>query len=326
VNTPPYGFRVVGHKASKRRVVVHADALAAYCDCDDRAEIEREGYLSHFIFGQDFRDYVEQEGAEKGYDGPCGASWLWWDVDRPGDLATALFDAARLSWVLLDRYRELDDDDLLVFLSGGKGAHVGLPCSILGSPKPSPTFHSIARRYAERVAERANVVIDTSLYSKVRLLRAPNSRHPATGLHKRRLTLDELMRLKPEAVVMRAQEAKPVDLPTTTAVSAAAVADWRDAERVVERRNEQRQAMASGPNKLNALTLSFIREGAPVGDRHRLLFSAAANLAEFGCPPDLAHALLTEPGLDTGLPPSEVRRQIECGLAHGGRQAEGGAA
>jgi len=46
------------------------------------------------------------------------------------------------------------------------------------------------------------------------------------------------------------------------------------------------------------------------------LFSAAANLGEFNCPPALAHALLTEAGLDSGLSPSDVRRQIECGLNH----------
>jgi hypothetical protein len=46
------------------------------------------------------------------------------------------------------------------------------------------------------------------------------------------------------------------------------------------------------------------------------LFSAAANLAEFGCPPALAHALLTETALDSGLPPNDVRRQIDCGLSH----------
>jgi hypothetical protein len=45
------------------------------------------------------------------------------------------------------------------------------------------------------------------------------------------------------------------------------------------------------------------------------LFSAAANPAEFSCPPALAHALLTEAALDGGLAPKEVHRQIECGLS-----------
>ncbi len=74
--------------------------------------------------------------------------------------------------------------------------------------------------------------------------------------------------------------------------------------------------MANGSASLNRATLDFIRDGAGSGDRHRLLFSAAANLAEFGCPVGLAHELLREAALDSGLSPSETRRQIDCGLKH----------
>ena len=115
-------------------------------------------------------------------------------------------------------------------------------------------------------------------------------------------------------------------MPKPAAVSAQAAADWADAlaagEGEVAAKKERREA-AEGAPRLNRLTLDFIRDGAAVGDRHRLLFSAAANLAEFGCPPDLAHALLTEPALDNGLPPSEIRRQIDCGLNHVGAPAGG---
>ena len=62
--------------------------------------------------------------------------------------------------------------------------------------------------------------------------------------------------------------------------------------------------------------MAFIRDGAENGDRHRRLFSAAANLGDFGCSFDLAFALLAESALDSGLPPADVRRQIECGLKH----------
>ena len=86
-----------------------------------------------------------------------------------------------------------------------------------------------------------------------------------------------------------------------------------EAEAEAERRASVTEGHAEA--RLNRLTLNFIRDGAAEGDRHRLLFSAAANLGEFGCPPPLARALLTEPALDCGLPPSEVRRQIDCGLA-----------
>ena len=49
---------------------------------------------------------------------------------------------------------------------------------------------------------------------------------------------------------------------------------------------------------------------------HARLFRAAANLAEFSCPPALAHELLTTAALDSGLAPADARRQIDCGLAH----------
>ena len=68
--------------------------------------------------------------------------------------------------------------------------------------------------------------------------------------------------------------------------------------------------------RLNRDTLAFIQHGAEEGERHPRLFRAAANLREFAAPPALIHALLTEPAMDTGLAPAEVKRQIECGIAH----------
>jgi hypothetical protein len=56
------------------------------------------------------------------------------------------------------------------------------------------------------------------------------------------------------------------------------------------------------------------------------LYSAAANLAEFGTLDELIIELLTPPGLDTGLPPRDVARQIQCGLKDSrSHQSEGGA-
>src|SRR5262249_5630631 len=113
-----------------------------------------------------------------------------------------------------------------------------------------------------------------------------------------------------------------------TATDGRAAADWQAALQAVEREAEgearRRAAVADGAPRLNRATLDFIRDGADQGDRHRLLFSAAANLAEFRCPPALAHALLVEAALDSGLPPADVRRQIECGLQHAAGQEGNG--
>jgi hypothetical protein len=324
MTTHAYGLRVVGHRAGRRRLVDRRAALAGYSSCDDRIDLDREAYLSHFTFGEDFADYLERESSEAGYNGPCGADWLFWDIDRPNDLNRALRDARRLAGAILDRYHELDDGDLLTFLSGGKGVHLGVPTS-LWVPTPSYSFHETAKRFALAHAERAGVAVDGLIYSKTRLFRAPNSRHPKTGLYKRRLTLDELTYLKPEVIVELARQPLPFRIPTPSGSSPTAAADWIEASNSVERRAVSRRAVHSnGSTKLAALTCDFIREGAGDGERATRLFRAAANLAEFDCPADLAHALLTEPALDSGLTPSETKRQIDSGLAHARRQREGG--
>lgn len=317
------GFRVVGHRTARRRPVQHSVAFAAHAACDPRAELEREAYLSFFVFDGAFAEHLERNGSEAAYGGPCGASWLWWDIDRPDDLQAALSDARRLAGFLLERYHELDDDDVLVCFSGAKGLHVGIPAT--WRPEPSPTFNIVAKLFCLELAEQARVAVDGSIYTKTRLLRAPNSRHPKTGLHKRRLSLDELTYLSLERILDLAREPAPFDVPSGPATCPKAADDWREAERAAERRAQRRPEPCQG-GKLQALTRDFLINGAPDGEREVRLFRASANLGEFDCPADLAHALLTEPALDSGLTPSETKRAIDGGLAHARRQREGGAA
>lgn len=317
----PYGFRIVGDCHNERRLVDWGAAFLAYANCDGRAGVDREAYLSAFTFGDDFRRLLDSTGSTRGFAGCCGSPWLWFDIDRDDDLDRATLDARRLAASLVERYR-LDGDDLLLFFSGSKGYHAGLPLSLCGSPGPSAGFHSTCRRLAERLAGSFGITVDASVYDRVRAFRAPNSRHAKTGLHKRRLSLDELLNLSTDAIARLAAEPSPFDLPDPPGLDDQAITDWRQATEAVERSAAVHQdRRANGSPKLTRATLAFIRDGAGTGDRHRLLFSAAANLAEFGCPPALAHALLTEAGLDTGLPPGEVRRQIDCGLRHRGNHA-----
>ncbi|MGE5610357.1 MAG: DNA primase [Bacillota bacterium] len=311
----PYGFRILGPTTGTRRLVGAGRAWHGYLACVEEAQVNREAYLSAFTYGENFRYYLIGNGTTKGYAGVCAASFIWWDIDREDDLDLAINDARRLAVAITDRLK-LRDDDLLVFFSGAKGFHLGLP-TCLWAPEPSTTFNRTARAFAEEIAASAQVSIDGGVYDKVRAFRAPNSRHPKTGLHKRRLSLDELLNLSVNAILMLAQAPAAIEWEPPTGISDAAADHWDTASQQIESQTRATvERFADGPPKaLNRLTLEFIRHGAMQGDRHRLLFSAAANLAEFGCPPALAHALLTEAGLDSGLPPKEVRRQIESGLA-----------
>lgn len=322
-NPSPYGFRIVGRAMGERRLVDWQAAFAAYCSCDSRAEVDREAYLSAFTFPAEFREHLAATRTTKGYAGRCGADWLWFDIDADGDLEHATTQARRLCAGIVERFA-IDGESLLVFFSGSKGFHVGLPIRLVGSPEPSLDFHKIAKRFACTIAERAGVTIDTGVYDRVRIFRAPNSLHAKTELHKRRLTFDELMGLKATALVRMAAKPEAFDLPKPPDANPQAVGDWQQATEAVEAEAvamaERRQANPDAA--LNRRTLEIIRgDGLGIGDRHRLLFSAAANLAELGCSSALAHALLSEPGLNSGLSPSEVRRQIDCGLGHEGGTA-----
>ena len=317
----PFGFRIVGSCHEARRLVDADAAFVAYCNCDERAEVNREAYLSAFRFGDDFRSHLDATGSTKNFNGVCWSLWLWFDIDREDDLDRALNDARKLAAFVAERYR-LDDDDLLMFYSGAKGFHVGLPTS-LWMPSPAVTFHATTRRLAEALAERAGVVIDVGVYDRVRAFRAPNSRHPKTGLHKRRLTFDELRGLSVDAIKRLAESPEAFDLPIRRGgppVNEQATTDWREATESIDRATTakaERQVAGMSP-RLNRATRDIIANVEPIaaGDRHRKLFSAAANLAEFGCSTELAFALLSEAGLDSGLSPSDVRRVIECGWKH----------
>ena len=314
MNATPFGFHIVGRYNGERRLVDQAGAFLGYASCDKRASVDSEAYLSAFRFGEDFRERLQSTGSVKGFDGPCWSPWLWFDIDR-ANLDAALRDARRLALFLGERYR-LDDDAILAFFSGSKGFHLGLPTS-LWRPEPSATFNFVCRRLAEAIAAKAGVTIDTGVYDCVRAFRAPNSRHPKTGLHKRRLSHDELQGWSLDAVRQMAAKPAPFDLPTPPANCEVAKGDWNEAAELVRNETEAkatRTANGNGKPTLNRQTFVFIRDGADEGDRHRLLYSAARNLGEFGCPPGLAHALLTEAGRDCGLAPKDVHRQIECGL------------
>lgn len=328
MNPMEYGFRVVGPATKERCVTKWHTAFHAYAECDDRAQCDKESYLSAFTFGSDFADHLRHRRTVKGLpeSTPCFSPWLWWDIDRKGNVPKAQADAATLV-VTLNREFAIDPDELLIFFSGSKGFHVGLSTDLFRC-EPSAHFHHIAQQFCQTLAEKAGITIDLGIYDRVRIFRAPNSRHPATGLHKIQVGHDELMHVATDAILDRAKTPAIFEIPS------ASKCDWnlQNAwDQAIKHVMNQSKAMAEyrathKSAKLNRLTFEFIRGGAAPGGsgddvttgegRHRRLFSAAANLAEFGCPSELTHALLTEAGLDCGLTPADVRRQIDCGLKH----------
>ena len=101
-------------------------------------------------------------------------------------------------------------------------------------------------------------------------------------------------------------------------------AAWEVAEQAVAAQDAAaalRQEQVAGDrsaSKLNRITMEIIRgEPITVGDRHRLIYSAARNLAAAGATLQLTQDLLVRPARDAGLPPRDVERQIRCGFSDG---------
>jgi hypothetical protein len=322
--THPHGFRIVGPCTGDRRRVDAATAFRAYCQCDARANVEAEAYLSAFQFAGDFAEHLARTGSPAGFNGSTWAPFVWLDVDRDepaGGVARALDDTRRLVDTLDERFG-VRRDVLVPFVSGGKGMHLGIPTA-LWMPPASADFHAVARQFAETIAAAAGVAVDVCVFDRVRAFRAPNSRHPRTGLHKRFVPVEILDAVTVDGVLGMARTPAPFDPPSTDGVDSAdmLVAVWDAAGRAVAGASaaaEQRRVeIAKGDRAvtLNRKTRAFLNGEVEVGERHPRLYSAAANLAELGCPLPAVRALLTEPALDAGLPPKDVARQIECGHA-----------
>jgi hypothetical protein len=280
--------------------------------------------LSAFQFDAGFAEHLARTGSPAGFSGSTWAPYLWADVDRDesaGGIARALTDTRQLIDTLDERYG-VPRCVLVPFVSGGKGFHLGIPTALL-APTASADFHAVARQFVETVAATAGVAVDTGVFDRVRAFRAPNSKHPKTGLHKRFVPVEIFDAVTVNGVLDMARTPEAFEVPSTDGVESAdmLVAVWESARRAVAEKaaavEQRRLEVASGDRAVmvNKLTRAFLNGEVEVGDRHRLLYSAAANLAELGCPLPAVRALLTEPALDVGLQPKAVSRQIECGHA-----------
>lgn len=166
--------------------------------------------------------------------------------------------------------------------------------------------------------------IDPFVYDIARIIRLPNTRHD-TGLFKRRIDTDALFQLDIDGIRRHAAHPAGDGLPAGNTCSAELAADWHAAEAetagTTEARAARRVAGAGAPDaRAPRYFMEFLRFATDLGERHTMLFRCAAWLTEQGAPPSLVAALLTEPGCDVALTPTDVGRQIDCGIAHARRQ------
>lgn len=319
------GALVQGAPTSRRVLCQHAELLNAYTDGE--FEDGAEAYLSHYCFGPEMQTHQKANwGSVAGYTGATWCKWLVFDIDKP-NLGDALTDVRKLVAYLHDRYPELEDA-IPIYFSGSKGFHVLLP--LVNSPAPSTTFHHVAKAFCTALAADAGVTIDTSIYDIAHIIRLPNTKHPKTGLFKRRLDFEELVMLDADGVRRVSRHPSGDGLPAAEAVSVNLAFDWSEAEQIAREKSAAHAARLAenlSPDlRAPRFFMELMRFGVGQGERHLVLFRASAWLTEQGAPPSLSHALLTEAGCDVGLSPADVARQIDCGIRHARKQSEGGPA
>lgn len=316
------GAFVQGAPTSPRALVRHDQLLNAYADGAMAEKDEaREAYLSHFTFGPEIQAHFRaNRNSVARFAGACCARSLILDIDRP-NLSEALADARRLVTAIHQRFPELADE-VPVYFSGGKGFHVS--AELTHAPPPAVGFQHVAKTFAESLAARAGVKIDTGIYDINHIVRLPNTRHPKTGLFKRRIDSNALFVLDLPGILELAKHPAGDGIPTAERTAPQLAIDWREAEGLAARNAAARAAVrrdfGTADERAPRYLLDFLRFGVDVGERHRALFCAAAWLTEQGAPPSLCFALLTEAGRDVGLSPKDVDRQIACGIEHAQKQ------
>ena len=312
------GAFVDGSPSDPRQLVCWSNHYRDYHELADHVKPDREAYLSLYSYPPVpyCTHFIAAGYSPRGYTGPASCRFLLFDVDRAADLGSALTDTRTLATFLRRRYGGKIDDALAAYWSGGKGFHLTL--ELVPAWVPSAAVPATCKRLALKLAAQAGVRIDTAPYDHQRLVRLPNSRHRSSGLHKRFLTLDELLALDVSCIRELARHSAAFPVPMCGVTVDTLQDDWNRAA------TDNTVQPTDLPADAHPVVPKFVRDFIGFADvedpgRAVTLFRAAAALAQHGTPDSVIAGLLEEPATKTGLALTEVRRQIAAGILHGQR-------
>lgn len=315
---PGVGAFVRGRPDSPRQVVRWLDQFRDYHELAGHIDPEAEAYLSLYHYpAQPYCSHFKAAGySPRGYAGPAGCRFLLFDIDRAGNLDAALADARTLVRFLVGRYGPKLDDGLAAYFSGSKGFHI--LTELLPGWAPTLTVPATCKRLALLITAKAGVRIDTGCYDHQRLVRLPNSRHPATGLYKRFLGIEELLALDAGGIRDLARHPAGFPVPASGEHAQELEDDWLAAATPAP-------AHIAPSGSGHPVVPKFVRDFIGFADvqdpgRAVTLFRCAAALAEAGTPAAVVSGLLEEPASKTGLSEAEVTRQIAKGIEQGRRK------
>lgn len=314
------GFCRVGGKGGPLDLVQQEDALREYVACEAAVLTGVPGFLSIYQYTSDLAIYVRENGGSLAkYRGRCWARWLAIDLDGDGTAAgldRVLDDIRKLVGVL--HALGVPAESIVVFFSGGRGAHLLWPSSVLAAA-PKDGFEATAGVVCQAIASLASVQIDINLYRPLASLRLPNTRHEETGLYKVVLLADELPGLNAASVKELAREPRPFVMPDWAVAPVMPLRDlWRLACGVEATARRRTAAVATGERRIFSDTFDLMVHGAPEGSRGTRFFKAAMNLLDIDCPEPLLYALLEPAARLSDYPMNEFMAQMVGAIAaHG---------
>jgi len=249
-----------------------------------------ECYLSMFGFKEEYKEHCENTGSVKEIDDlPCYCDYLWFDIDD-NNLEKARERAIELMLSLEALY----ETDAIVYFSGNKGFHIGVPSEVFGA-KPSANLPQVFKRMAKLIA--SDIPVDYSIYEKNRLWRMPGSINRKSGLYKIPLTPEDLAQLDIQTIKELAATKRQITAATSpiNKRSEALTALYNNIIREIEQSEKKTDA---GPaTKISGIEKPCIKkllEGVESGQRNEAAIRIADYFRKRESSPEDAEKLLID--------------------------------
>jgi len=291
-----------------------------YLSCNKKHDTEYRGigqaYLTAWTYNEAFTNYFHaNNNRSTGYGGIHYGRFLIMDFDTDPEFFQPTEDAIAEAQEVLKRCEKLGAnlEEIIACFSGNRGAHIYIPLPSIAMP--SPYFNDTCKALAMKLAEGLPS-LDETIYSRVRLFRLPNTRHPIGKKFNVPYLGSEFIKLSP-AQIAKGKKRRAVKFPAN-ASSKWLLAFWQDAVEasrpvLLEEEDEDPGDPFPTNGTLRASTVDFIANGAPEGTRNNSLYKSGCDMKNKH-PPEEIIATLTPPALKCGLPQSEITATLNSAL------------
>ena len=287
-------------------------------------------YCTYYLFDDALPEYMARDGGSvAGYDGPCYAHYLPFDIDSP-DLDEAQATARDIADYAIDRMG-VSEEGLAIYFSGSKGFHLAVASAAFGGVDPGVDLPNVFRYLREGIVEDSKPsrpeTVDFAISDRLRLLRLPNTRHSKSGLYKVPLSLRELEESEPDELRHLASKPRqPVLTDETGLLPRFPVEATPEAEellaRCVERAERMEHSALPDPGRFldsgnvsHALCdaeMELYREGVSEGCRASVGLRLASRFRAAGYSEDVAEKMVSAfaSRCEPALPAQEVRAVV----------------